>query len=330
MDDSARDDALAQLGLSQTDLTAYAEISAGDAPPDGWEPHRLLNLGLVEQAPHLPAGFIACDPRAVARRLISAEHELLDRTIRRLHRLPALELLAGHFEPHRMYSGPGSEFLPRRGEMNARIGEVLATATRELCTVQPAPPEKRDPSVRKLGRQRGKEAISQGLTHRALYNSAAIRDEATAMYVAGLLEAGGEARVTATRVPRMIIIDAQHLFIDNELSSEHSEPDAGWHVTDRAVVAWARSVYEMFWWQATRWQDLDPAAGEVTSTDFQRRILRELETGCSQQQVARRLSPPVSERAVHKALAELREALRMNSMYQVMMWWGRSPERELP
>ncbi|WJV47523.1 hypothetical protein [Streptomyces flavofungini] len=111
----------------------------------------------------------------------------------------------------------------------------------------------------------------------------------------------------------MIIVDAQHLFIDNEPSSEHSEPDAGWHVTDCAVVAWARSVYEMFWWRATRWQDLDPAAREVTSTDFQRRILRELETGCSQQQVARRLSPSVYERAVHKALASSTSSRRHRS-----------------
>ncbi|QCX74327.1 hypothetical protein C9F11_03120 [Streptomyces sp. YIM 121038] len=299
-------------------------------PPEGWEPHRLLNLGLVEHAPHLPVGFIACDPRAVARRLISAEHELLDRTVRRLHRLPALEFLAGHFEPHRMYSGPGSEFLPTGEEMNGRIGTALAAARSELCTSQPAPPEKRDPTVRKLGRQRGRKALSQGLTHRALYNSAALADEDTASYVARLLEAGGEARVTAARVPRMVIIDSTHLFIDNVLSEEHSEPDAGWHVTDRAVVAWARSVYDMFWWQATRWQDLDPAAGEVTSTDLQRRILRELEASYSQAQAGHRLTPPLSERAVHKVLAELREALGMKSMYQVMVWWGRTPERELP
>ncbi|WP_282795198.1 hypothetical protein [Streptomyces sp. CC224B] len=317
--------ALAELGLTQKDLEAYAAISAGATPPRRWTPHRLLNLGLIEDSPE---GYIACDPRAAVRRLLTAEHEMLSRTVQRLALLPALEQLAAHFEPHRMYSGPGSEFLPTGDEMNTRIGEILKAATRELCTAQPAPPEERDPSVRQMGRQRGRAAVSHGVVHRALYNSAALKDEATAEYVAELLEAGGEARVTAARMPRMVIVDGAHLFIDNVLSGEHSEPDAGWHVTDRAIVAWARSVYDMFWWQATRWQDLAPAASDATSTQLQRRILRELEAGASQSQVGPRLG--LAERSVHKALADLREALGMMSIYQVMTWWGRTPERELP
>ncbi|MGW7084998.1 hypothetical protein ACWGH2_16115 [Streptomyces sp. NPDC054871] len=326
--DHVAQEALQELGLTSDDLNAYEQIAAGERPRHPWGLGRLRELGLIEEAPHLPAGHIARDPRATARRLIAHEHEALSRTARRLTQLPALEELAGHFDPHRMYSGPGSEFIATGKEMNSRIGEVLAAATTELCTAQPAPPEDRDPSVRQLGRKRGRTAIHQGLTHRALYNSAALTDEATGEYVAVLLDGGGEARVTAARVPRMIVVDHQHLFVDNFLTADQGARDSGWHITDRAAVAWARAVYDMFWWQATRWQDLAPQAGSGTTTEQQRRILRELESGCSQQQVGPRIG--VRERTVQKALADLRESLGMPSMYQVMVWWARSPERELP
>ncbi|MEU1152659.1 hypothetical protein ABZ369_06520 [Streptomyces sp. NPDC005918] len=315
-----------ELALSQGDIDTYKIIAANEKPPPGESVWRLADLGLITPDPHRPGRYVAHDPRDAAQRLVGAELDAIATAAARLSQIPALTDLAPHYDPHRLYGAPGSEFLPTRQAMNARIGEVMAGATTELYTAQPTPPTERDPQTQELGTARGRAAVRHGIEHRALYTSEATNHAPTRAYAASVIEADGEVRVTSVKFPRMVIVDGRHAFIDNVIIPG-SEPDAGWHVLDRSVVAWMREGFLSFWWSASRWQDHQHAEETVTS-ERHRRILRELETGCAQAAIGPRIG--LKERTVTKELADLREALGMRSMYQVMVWWALSRERELP
>ncbi|MGW7198436.1 hypothetical protein [Streptomyces chryseus] len=322
----AEDPSKSDKALKAVDKETYQLIAAGEPLPPGRTVARLAALGLITDDPYRPGRYLALDPRAAAHQLMTTERAVITQAAENLARLPAIEALSIHYDPHRMFGGPGSEFLATRKDMNARIGEVIARGSQELYTAQPAPPTKRDPDTQKLGSDRGRAAVRSGLAHRALYRASARAHKATREYAASIIEGGGEVRISGSAFPRMVIVDAQHLFIDNYVV-EGSEADSGWHVFDRSSVAWAREVFHLFWWAAERWQDVSQEPGHAVTTERQRRILRELDAGYSQEQVVARVG--LQKRTVAKELAQLRTALGMRSMYQVMAWWGRSRERDL-
>ncbi|WP_223776958.1 hypothetical protein [Streptomyces sp. 135] len=113
----------AELPLSDLDIEAYRAVAAGE-PVDDARLTRLTALGLVDRNPYESGGHIALDPRTAAQRLLAAERAVMSRAIDRMARIPALESLVTHFDPNRMYGGPGSEFLPSKSLMNPRIGQA--------------------------------------------------------------------------------------------------------------------------------------------------------------------------------------------------------------
>lgn len=327
--ESAAHQAVTSRVLLPEDIEAYRCI-VRDGNPNGLPVDRLLAAGFIAPA-RQPGRFIALDPAIASHRILADERDALSEALERMAQLPDLVgQLSDAFDPHRFYGGPSSEFLGGKRAMNTRIGQVIDEAAVELFTAQPGPPEARDPEVVRLGVERSRNVLARGVEMRSLYPAGA---QTTAHdYVDQIISAGGQVRVTASAYPRMVIVDGQHLFIENHLLDADADADeahAGWHVVDRAVVMWARNLYLMLWAGAARWQDLgkDPAEQTIT-TSRQRRILRELAGGCDQQQIAGRVG--LSPRVVAKELAAVREALGYSSLYQVMVWWGTSPESDIP
>ncbi|MFE2600087.1 LuxR C-terminal-related transcriptional regulator [Streptomyces sp. NPDC059396] len=151
-----------------------------------------------------------------------------------------------------------------------------------------------------------------------LYAALAASDEQTRTSVSEIAAAGGQTRVNALPFQRMVIVDRTHLFVDNFVVAD-AESNSGWHVFDRASVASARETYRLAWERSTRWEDLRRTTSGLTAR--QEAILRELETGQSQQQVGVSLS--LAERTVAKELAAMKTTLAMKSVAQIMAWWGR-------
>ncbi|MFE1329777.1 LuxR C-terminal-related transcriptional regulator [Streptomyces microflavus] len=251
----------------------------------------------------------------------------LSAAVDRIGQIPAVEALAADYDPHRWYGGPGSEYLGTPSLMNARILPLTDAATIEVYSSQPGEPADRDPEILRAGAERTAAACRRGARVRSLYNARAHEHPQTREHIDGLVQAGVEVRAIGGPFPRLVLLDRVHLFIDN-LVVEGAQAHSGWHVSDRAAVMWARMVYELMWDRATPWQALDRATGGAVTTARQRAILQELEAGYSQQQVGRRLA--LAESTVTKDLTRLREQLSVRTMYQVMAWWGRSPERDLP
>ncbi|MGW2837287.1 LuxR C-terminal-related transcriptional regulator [Streptomyces sp. NPDC001493] len=308
--------------LSTFEAATYQAVAAGDSVEPGPVTDRLAELGLIERQPH--GTWVAHDPRAVAHDLLGGALDDLRALVDRIHNVPALESLTDAYDPHRMYGGPASEFLPSRDGMNARIGDVSASAAESVLTAQPGAPADRDPAVVAMGARRVVGALEAGVSVRSLYASAAVSHNQTASYVSEIIDAGAEVRTLSGVFPRLMIVDGRHLFVDNHVVSG-AGPDAGWHVSDRASVAWAERVFEALWDRGVRWGDAKPRAGSVT-TDRQRQILGELEAGWNKQQAAKRLG--ISERTVTGELSQLREKLGMRTLYQVMAWWASSRDRQ--
>ena len=311
--------------LTVHEMSAYQSIAAGEHPDPCQATDRLSALGLVERRPH-DGAWVAHDPRAVAHGLMGTALAELQQVVSRIREIPALEALAADYDPHRMYGGPASEFLPTRDEMNGRIGDVSATATSSVLTAQPGAPADRDPRVVALGAQRTVDTLDAGAEVRSLYTSAAVSHGQTAAYVEQIIEAGAQVRTMSGAFPRMMIVDGRHLFVSNYVVAG-ADNDAGWHVTDRGCVAWAEQVFGVLWDRAARWTVADPGIVIVTSGQ-QRQILVELEAGYTKRQAAKRLG--LGERRVTAELSALRASLGMQTLYQVMIWWATSPDRELP
>ncbi|MEV4335788.1 hypothetical protein [Streptomyces sp. NPDC049590] len=314
-------DAVGEPQLTEDDFTAYRLIAEGGAPPQGYDVDRLIAFRLIDPDPYTPGGYIAHDPRGAAQSLSTGILGDLQRLVHRVSQIPALERLAEHYDPHRLYGGPGSEFLADATKMNARLGEVGAAAVTEFCSIQPGEPADRDPAILRLGVERTRAALLRGVTVQTIYHRSAHAHAQTREYAAAMVADGAQIRASALPGPRMVIIDRKHLFIDNHVI-EGSEGNSGWHVFDRAAVMWARSVFDVFWNRATRWQDVRQTAEDNPLTERQWRILGELNAGCSAQQVGPRIG--LSRRAVDKELAAIREALGCATMYQVMAWYGRA------
>ncbi|MFJ3705013.1 MULTISPECIES: hypothetical protein [unclassified Streptomyces] len=310
---------LPDLPLSKNDLETYRAVASGAAPAADHDMGRLLDLRLITEDPYQPARYIAHDPRAVARRVLTDTQAAIGQALQCMAELPAIEGLASAFDPTRWYGGPGSELLQTRDAMNARIGETVRSASSEMVSAQPGAPVDRDPAVQRLGMDRVLDMVGRGVAVRSLY-PAAVREHAqTRAHLDAITAAGAEVATLHDPFPRMILIDRTHLFIDNHVQPGERDRDAGWHVFDRAGVAWAHLVHQQLWTRADPWND--GQASEGVLTERQKMILRTLDEGESQQHVGIRLS--LSERTVTKDLAAARAAVGARTVYQLMAWWGR-------
>ncbi|MBP2583414.1 DNA-binding NarL/FixJ family response regulator [Streptomyces sp. PvR006] len=250
----------------------------------------------------------------------------LGQTLHSVGQIPVLQALDTHYEPELMYVGT-SEVVPFGPLMNARIGAVMAGATTEVYSAQPGRPVDRDPEVQRVGQERVLTTLSRGVPHRVLYQAAVLTHEPTTAYVQKVLQAGGDVRIFDGEFPRMIIVDQQHLFVDNHLSAD-AERNSGGYVKDRLVVQWARAQFDRYWKAATPWRVASGEERKTVTTPIQRAILRALGEGVTVQQVGPRVG--LKERAVQKHLALLRDRLGFETRDQVLVWWARSGEYDTP
>ncbi|MGW4852236.1 hypothetical protein ACWEPZ_13525 [Streptomyces sp. NPDC004288] len=311
------------LALTPDEELAYRDVAEGRPVQAHTAVARLVQLGLVRQ---IGDEHVALDPRTVAQRLLAEHHDALARTIEQMGRVSALEGLARHYDPARLYGGPASEFVHSKGLMNEHIRHVLATdAEGGLYTVQPGVPTERDPAVLEEGIRRARALLARGIPVRSLYPSAALTHAPTAAYVDAVLAEGGEVRVGQELPPRMVMTGT-HLFVDNH--AVRSEAHAGWHIKDIASTAFALAVFQGYWDRATPWQEARAALADAVTTPNQRMILRGLAKGDTQAVIASQLG--VSSREVGRDLEALRDDLGLRSTNQLMVWWATSRDKEVP
>ncbi|MFI8254066.1 LuxR C-terminal-related transcriptional regulator [Streptomyces filamentosus] len=324
-----------ELIITPEDQDTYRLIANGDPVPNGRDVSRLLAAGLVEtdRTVREPGRYVALDPYTAVQQAVGTQQVALQQAIHTLQvalrsvgQIPVLESLSAQYRHQPLYVD-GSEVVPFGQLMNARIGQAMAGATSEVYAAQPGRPVDRDPDVQRVGQERVLATLARGVLYRGLFQVAALAHEPTAAYVAKVLKAGGDVRIYDGEFPRMVVIDGQHLFIDNRLTPD-AERNSGGYVHDRLVVHWARYLFDLYWREATPWRVASGEEGQTVTSSIQRAILRSLAEGVTVQQVGPRVG--LKERAVQKHLATLRGKLGFETRDQLMVWWARSEEYEMP
>ncbi|MEV7253480.1 hypothetical protein ACFW6N_36050 [Streptomyces cyaneofuscatus] len=253
----------------------------------------------------------------VERLRAEAEAELLA-AAERLVRVSGLA--AGEGGAGAGWPGSWGELLPTLQRASERAGELIALAQQEILLAWPGP-EPLDTD----GLINVPAAGPAGLVEsKCLYGPSADDRLTDQDRLNSLVERGAQVRLASTPFPQMIIVDSRQLLIGTTTAATSG---AGCHITDPAVVSWAREVFLMLWSSATRWQDRQQVDGTTTTTGRQRRILRALEAGGAQNDIGSYTG--MKQRTVERELLALRSKLGGWNMYQVMAWWGRSPERDL-
>ncbi|MFF5703371.1 LuxR C-terminal-related transcriptional regulator [Streptomyces sp. NPDC012794] len=304
------------LPLTSSDIDDYKTVAAGEALE---APERLLRLGLVVQSPYADGRPVALDPRDVQQKLLEARYKELATLAEQLRLLPQLETLRTAYEPEPRRGEPSSELLQTMTQMDTRIGEASSRATVECLSAQPIPRAKRDPKSLQTGLERSLALLRRGVTVRLLYGPAALNDPATREYVEEFIGEGGGVRIHRRPFIRTLIVDGSDLFIDDYRKST-PPPAAGCHITDRAVVAWARQVYTYLWESSYTWKESLAWDTEALS-ERQLKILGDMAAGYDQEVIAHRIG--ISPRQVTADLKEARTRLGMRSTYQLMAWYGR-------
>lgn len=305
------------LPLTVEDIAAYKAIAAheGQAATD-----RLVRLGLVVESPYEPGLPIALDPRDALQKLLEMQYTNLSAAVEQMRLLPQLEALRAAYDPERMYGGASSELLQTMTQMDRRIGEASSRATDEILSAQPIPRRERDPQSLRTGADRSLTLLERGVGIRLLYGPAAIADADSRAYIESFSAAGGRVKIHRKPFLRTVIVDSTAAFVDDYVSGGPKSVAAGWHISDRAAVAYARRAFMHLWDSSCTWREA-VAWGTTLPTERQLQILGDMDAGYSQRAIAHRLG--ISSSQITADLAEARRTLGKHSTYALMSWYGR-------
>ncbi|MFD5419523.1 hypothetical protein ACFWJT_16040 [Streptomyces sp. NPDC127069] len=300
-------------------MAAYNAVAAHEAHGSI---ERLIRLGLVVEHPYEPGLPLALDPQDAHQRLLEALSADLATTVEQLRHLPELLRLRAAYVPER--DSATSEKLRTMTQMDTRIGEVSSRATEEVLSAQPIPRHRRDQRSLRTGLDRSLALLDRGVHVRLLYGPAAVTDPASRAYCERFISAGGDVRIHRKRFVRTIIIDRAACFVD-DCSGDGNSVVAGYHISDRAAVAWARRVYDHLWESSCTWRESISWIDEGPPERLLE-ILGHMDAGIEQPVVAKRVG--ISHSQLSADLKEAREILGLRSTYQLMSWYGRWMARQ--
>jgi DNA-binding CsgD family transcriptional regulator len=211
----------------------------------------------------------------------------------------------------------------------ARVSSVLMhyaeRCEREVLSVAPG----RLPRARVDQRTRTANLYSlrRGISTRALYQHAALRDRHTHSYLTELAENGAQVRFVSLVPGRSLVIDREVAL----LPIPTDEP--GRHglavVREPNIVAWVVATFEQMWTEATPLEDLvagHPAEAELDRT--RSAILRLMAEGEKDEAISRRLS--ISVRTCRRHIAEYMSQVGATSRFQAGVIAARAGHIDVP
>jgi hypothetical protein len=261
--------------------------------------------------------FTAVDPKlARARWLTHLRHQALEQ-------FHSLEELSANFDsladaydaspPTAAGAEGGFEAVRGRREINARIGQLMAAATREIFTLQPG---ERPSNLIHNVTPRDRDAARR-LTWRTLYSDVVRQDPGMTEYVSTLSAAGAEFRSSAHLSGRLILIDRKTAVIPM------AAPPASLvacFVSEPSAVSFLRLVFMSLWRQADPLVAGSPSAASLPPT--QQEIVALLREGLDQAQIMRRTG--LKARTWSAQIADLKRAFGAATLFQLGVALARS------
>ncbi|MFM9780420.1 phospholipase D-like domain-containing protein [Streptomyces scabiei] len=325
--------------LSADAIRVYGRIARQERLEEHDRRHvqELVAWGAVAFSADRPDMPVVLDPQKAAQRRLERELAEAAERVAMMKALPAVsDELALHYERAQWRAGGGSEFLDDPVTVNARLDDVVGSAEVEILAAQPGGPRTRELLNRAVTRDT--EAVQRGVALRTLYRDTVRDHPVTAEGVRTMSGRGGQYRTLVGPFQRCIVVDRRQAFISDHVV-EGAPAHAGWHVTDRALVAFIAVVFDEAWHRASPWHGelrtqtgassavdavSGPASGVRTSA-LQRAILRDMAAGIEQRLTANRMG--IRLRRLTDEIKDLKELLGVQTLPELTYWWALSPDR---
>jgi DNA-binding CsgD family transcriptional regulator len=209
------------------------------------------------------------------------------------------------------------------------IGNVLMhyadRCQRELLSVAPG----RLPAARIDGRTRVANLYSlrRGITTRAIYQHAALKDRATAAYLHELAAYGAKIRFASSVPGRSLVVDRTVVLLPVPIAGSDHHGLA--IVREPNVIAWVVATFEQQWADAAPLEDVVSHSADDAELDQTRvAILRLMAEGEKDEAISRRLS--ISVRTCRRHIAEYMLQVGATSRFQAGVIAARAGHIDLP
>ncbi|MEV7089285.1 LuxR C-terminal-related transcriptional regulator [Streptomyces sp. NPDC093085] len=272
----------------------------------------LIALGLAVHEPHNDRWTVA-DLHHAEHSAMAEERASIGRHLQRMEQLDAL------YRDLRAYESPagsGIEFLDRVEDVNAAIMQAADFAQTHMYTAHPI---SRRPEGLSAVIPREIRLLARGITRRTIYPESARARPAEQEWAATMSGHGAEIRTLASDFERMILVDRGFAVI-----SDHRDAPSrmtAFKVTHPGMVAFLLHLFEQQWERAEPWMGgrFRPQR-DIVTTGRSRRILNKLREGRTLKQIASELN--VSLRTVNTDLNKLYEAVGVDTLFSLGVWWG--------
>jgi hypothetical protein len=271
-------------------------------------------LGLAWPITDGPLTYAAVEPERAAARWRSALEEqaavAAERAESLTQRLTQLTTAYSGFTRSPSTADGSYETIVGLPEINRRVGQNVASCTREILALHPKP---RDGENLRAGQARDLEMVARpAMDWRVLYLSIERARPATLDYASTLTQAGAQFRTAERLVPRLIVVDAETAVVAIDSRLTQGEP-AACVITDPPMVAYLRRLFFMHWQAAQPLCDAAPKPPTLEAD--QTAIVALLNEGLDQAQIARRLR--LNRRTLAAHVAQLKSAYRAQTLYQL-------------
>ncbi|MFE9412304.1 LuxR C-terminal-related transcriptional regulator [Streptomyces sp. NPDC006704] len=304
-------------GLSDRACALYLQIEHSYVP-DPADPAlaELIQAGLVTPIPSNRGAYARLNLCIAERNRTSQLLDDLERHVAALRSLPQF------FDslPKAATETGGITLLPGIKEANASMTAASAQARHEVITCHP-----RDrPTSSVAAKDRDAKLAARGVRFRTIYPHSARARQPEQEYGRAIAEAGGEIRTLTPPFERMVVIDRTHAYVSDYLDTPSPDTPC-WLVTHPAIVAILVNVFDTQWVRAARWiGGTSHQADQRTTSPQQRAILRLMEDGCEDNQIADTLH--ISKRTLSTQIAEIKALFGVETRFQIGSTWARHPD----
>lgn len=284
----------------------------------------LLELGILASHTEHSQGWVLVHPRtalhdlvAEGERRLTAELESVARTRELMESVSSVFGHSGHVS-----SGAGLTVLPRREDVVARLGDLVANVQDEVCSFVTQTPSTDGADE---GRRLDRELMDRGVELRSLCLEVFYNDARVARHLLDSAASGVRIRTRPTLPSRMVVIDRSVAMVAQD--PEDSTRGAVL-VEQRGLVRLIHELFELNWDQATPVASTPSRSLDGAASPMELAILDLLALGHKDDAIAR--STGQSTRTVRRVIAGLSVTLKARSRFDLALraaarGWVNSP-----
>ncbi|WP_280697457.1 helix-turn-helix transcriptional regulator [Kitasatospora sp. GP82] len=293
-------------GLCKAGRQRYREAVETCSTSDVDVPHCLIRFGLLEACAGYPGRMASVTPAVASGRVLlplERQTTLLRRQTQSLN--SAFESIEALYADARKQRLPNVTVLRGHATISRTIDATVDACEQELITAQPG--GRRPREILDAVLERTLEVLSRGVRQRTLCQHAVRFDAPTFGHATQVVEAGGEVRTVDEMFDRLVICDRAVAYIPTgpECADEALE------IRHPAIVRFLTNVFEQAWGRAIPIRPENDRRPLDDMSDLERRIVRLLVEGHTEDKIAR--STGIGRRTVAEHVGRISKRLGSTS-----------------